>query len=66
MHALRKLSRQSERDMKHEFTAILERDGDWFIRSGVTPETARCRRSPDTLRSPTGWQREYAVSWKSR
>jgi len=31
MHALRNLSRPSERDMKHEFTAIFERDGDWFI-----------------------------------
>ena len=27
----RNLSRSSERDMKHEFTAIFERDGDWFV-----------------------------------
>ena len=25
------VSRPLERDLKHEFTAIIERDGDWFV-----------------------------------
>lgn len=31
MRLARNLSRSSERDMKHEFTAIFEQDGDWFV-----------------------------------
>ena len=31
MPVTRNLSRSSGRDMRHEFTAVFERDGDWFI-----------------------------------
>lgn len=31
MPVARDLSRWSEKDMRHEFTAIFERDGDWFL-----------------------------------
>ena len=31
MRVARTLSRSSESDMRHEFTAILERDCDWYI-----------------------------------
>ena len=31
MPVARNLSRWSERDMRHEFTAIIEQDGDWHI-----------------------------------